>query len=149
MADEIDLVTLSLEEWQSMLEAAAELDLVRGGYFRARPSSILFFCDADNAPMGWEGAYGEGTPEAPRALVGEAEVHASAGKDVEVRLVVSNWGAMKSVKQAYDRGAYRGRWTEFLVDQESAFRGRNEDREWLRRRFERLRAHGRGGLVEE
>ena len=131
-----------------MLETAAELDLVRGGYFRARPNSILFFCDPDNAPVGWGGAFGEGTPEAPRALVGEAEVNASAEDDVEVRLVVSNWGAMKTVKQAYDRGAYRGRWIEFLVDQETAFRGRNEDREWLRRRFERLRAHGRGGLVD-
>lgn len=131
-----------------MRHAAAELDLVRGGYFRARPQSILFYCDPENAPEGWSGPFGEGSPEAPRALIGEAEAE---GLDAEnqrvVRLVVSNWRAMRGVKDAYDRGEYQGRWTQFLLDQESAFRGRPEEREWLRGRFERLRIHAAGQIL--
>lgn len=131
-----------------MRQAAAELDLVHGGYFRVRPRSVLFYCDPENAPAGWEAPFAEGTPEAPRALVGEAEVRESAGSTLEVCLVVSNWGAMKAVKRAYDRGEYRGRWSEFVMDQETAFRGREADREWLRERFARLRAHASGNVLE-
>lgn len=147
MQAEIDLVTLSQEEWMEMRRSAAELDLIHGGYFRARPRSILFYCDPENAPESWRGPFTEGTPEAPRALVGEAEVLDGFPDTVEVRLVVSNWAAMKAVKDAYDRGEYRGRWSDFVMDQETAFRGREADREWLRVRFARLRGHALGNAL--
>lgn len=148
MQGEVDLVTLPLDEWSEMRSAAAELDLVRGGYFRARPGGIQFFCDPENAPEGWTGKFAEGTPEAPRALVGEAEAVGLQGEDeIVVRLLVSNWNAMRTVKDAYDRGEYRGRWTQFQVDQESAFRGNPQERAWLRARFQRLRQHSTGHVL--
>lgn len=148
MQAEVDLVTLPLDEWAEMRRAAAELDLVRGGYFRARPQGVLFYCDPANAPEGWTGGFAEGTPEAPRALVGEAEAVGLEGDDhIVLRLLVSNWQAMRSVKEAYDRGEYRGRWAQFHLDQESAFRGNPEEREWLRTRFERLRQYAAGLLL--
>ena len=146
----MDLLTVSAEEWAAMLAAASELDLVHGGYFRAREAGILFYAAPDNAPEGWGGAFAEGSPEVPRALVGEAEV---AGRDEEngvtVRLRVSNWAAVRAVKQAYDRGEFRGRFQEYVLAQEAALRGRPEDRAWLRRQVLRLRDHATGRLVDE
>jgi hypothetical protein len=148
MSEEIDLLELPREEWHEMLRAAAELDLVHGGYFRIRTTGVLFYCDPDDAPPGWSGPYNDGSPGMPRALVGEAEVHGQSGTNaVVVRLLVSNWSAMRVVKDAYERGDFRGRYTEFLVAQESAFRGRPEDREWLRIQFQKLRVHAAGSLI--
>lgn len=153
-ASEIDLVTLSPEEWQEALAAAAELDLIYGGHFRARDAGILFFGSPNNAPEGWTGPFEEGSPEMPRALVGEAEVAGrDEGNEVTVRLRVSNWGAVRDVKQAYDQGEFGrplgDRFQEYVMAQEAALRGRPEDRRWLRRQFTRLRSHAAGKLVEE
>jgi hypothetical protein len=148
VSEEIDLISIPREEWQEALQSASELDLVHGGYFRVRPSGLLFYCGPDNAPPGWDGPYNDGSPELPRALVGEAEVHGAGGANqVVVRLLVSNWPAMRTVKDAYERGEFRGRYSEFLVAQERAFRGRPEDREWLRAQFSKLRAHAAGALI--
>jgi len=68
---EIDLLTVSEEDWAAMLAAASELDLVHGGYFRARQAGILFYASPENAPEDWGAAFAEGSPEVPRALVGE------------------------------------------------------------------------------
>jgi hypothetical protein len=81
--------------------------------------------------------------------VGEAEVLGVDEADrVMVRLLVSNWGAMRSVKKAFDRGEYRGRFQQYVMDQEGALRGRREDRVWLCEQFHRLLAHAGGKLVE-
>lgn len=133
-----------------MLASAAVLDLVHGGYFRARPTAILFFCSPENAPLGWLGEFPDGSPELPRALVGEVEVAGEVSENlICVRLVVSNWAAVRAVKQAFDRGDYQGRFQDFVLDQEAALRGRAEDRQWLRAQFERLRAHSRGALIAD
>jgi hypothetical protein len=145
---EIDQLVLPSEEWREMLASAAVLDLVHGGYYRARPTAILFFSSPENAPEGWPGEFPDGSPELPRALVGEVEVVGEAAENlVRVRLRVSNWAAVRAVKQAFDRGEYRGRFQDFVLDQESALRGRAEDRQWLRVQFDRLRAHSRGALI--
>lgn len=150
MEPEIDLIRLPAGEWQEMLSAAAELDLIRGGYYRARAAGILFYCSPDNAPERWNGGFPEGSPDLPRAYVGEAEVREWEGPDqLVVRLLVSNWGAVRDVKQAYDQGEYRGRFQEFVRDQEAALRGRQEDRAWLRLRFKRLQEHARGSLIAD
>lgn len=131
-----------------MLAAAAVLDLVHGGYFRAQATGIRFFASPENAPEGWSGEFPDGSPELPRALVGEAEVVGEASEnEVIVRLRVSNWAAVRAVKQAFDRGDYRGRFQDFVLDQEAALRGRPEDRTWLREQFDRLRAHARGAII--
>lgn len=133
-----------------MLASAAVLDLVHGGYYRARPTAILFFCSPENAPEGWDGEFSDGSPGLPRAQVGQVEVVGEVTEDlISVRLVVSNWAAVRAVKQAFDRGEYRGRFQEFILDQEAALRGRTEDRQWLRQQFERLRAHSRGALIAD
>lgn len=132
-----------------MLASAAVLDLVHGGYYRAQPRSIRFYAGPDNAPDGWAGGWTDGSPGLARALVGEAEVLEEASEsDLCVRLRVSNWGAVRDVKQAFDRGEYRGRFDAFVMAQEAALRGRAEDREWLRREFARLRSHTRGALIQ-
>ncbi len=145
---EIDLVTLSSGEWRVLLQAAAELDLVHGGYYRSRPGAVLFFAGPDNSPVGWSRDYPDGSPHLPRAAVGQADLYGFEGTEtVTVRLSVSNWGAMRAVKQAYDRGEYRGRFEQFLRDQEAALRGRPEDRRWVREQFHRLRAYAHGTLI--
>jgi hypothetical protein len=132
-----------------MLASAAVLDLVHGGYFRARPTGIQVYCSPENAPPAWPGAFPDGSPELPRALVGQAEVAGEASENlVIVRLVVSNWGAVRAVKQAFERGEYRGRFQDFVLDQEAALRGRPEDRQWLRAQVERLRTHSSGRLID-
>ena len=150
MSPEIDLVTLSGEEWDRIREAARELDLIRGGYFRVRPDAILFYCGPDNAPAGWSGPFPDGSPELPRAALGEAEVlDREGGTTYTIRLIVSDWAAARRVKDASDRGDYRDRYGQFVRDQESALRGRDEDRQWLRSQFELLRRHARGHLIDE
>jgi hypothetical protein len=147
MDGEIDLVRLPAEEWGEMLAAAAVLDLVHGGYFRARPTGVLFYCSPENQPEGWAQGFPDGSPEMPRALAGEAEVEETEAGEVTVRLTVSNWAAVRAVKQAYDRGEFRDRFQEYVMAQEAALRGRSEDRAWLREQFRRLRVHAAGTLV--
>ncbi len=156
---EIDLVRMPAEEWRTLLRTAAELDLVHGGYYRPRPGEIWCYAGPDNAPPEWKGAFTDGSPDLPRALCGTlTAVNAPALVDLEtageervrevvVRLQVSNWAAAQAVKKAYDGGEYRGRFQEFILAQESALRGRREDRDWLRTQFRRLRSHAQGSLV--
>jgi len=148
MSDEIDLITLPSEEWREMLASAAVLDLVHGGYYRAQPRSIRFYASPDNAPDDWAGGWPDGSPGLARALVGDAElVEEASESDVLIRLRVSNWAAVRSVKLAFDRGEYSGRFQEFVLAQETALRGRPQDRAWLRSEFRRLRSHTRGTLI--
>lgn len=149
MDPEIDLYRLPTETWKGMREAAVELDLVHGGYFRSRPNAVLFYCDPDTAPDGWTFGFADGSPEMPRALVGTAETSERPDKgEVAVRLTISNWAAVRSVKEAYDRGEFRGRFQEYVLAQEGALRGRPEDRAWLRGQFLKLQAHAAGLLVD-
>ena len=146
---EVDLVQLPDAEWRRMLSAAAELDLIRGGNYRARPQGILFYCTPENAPVSWEAGFADGSPDLPRGYVGQAEVEGPVGEnELVVRLSVSNWTAMRAVKQAWERGEYRGRFEQYVADQETALRGRREDRRWLREQFRRLRAYAGGGLLD-
>lgn len=149
MSEGVDLIHLSPDEWQAVKAAAAELDLVHGGYFRTRPNGVLFFCGPENAPPGWSQGFPEGSPDLPRAAVGAAEV-VEVGPDDEltIRLRVSNWGAMRDVKHAYDQGAYRGRHEEFIRAQEAALRGRPEERAWLHGQFQRLKSHASGTVLD-
>lgn len=131
-----------------MRAAASGLDLIHGGYFRARPASILFYAGPDNAPAGWPYGFPDGAPEAARARVGEAEVVGPEGpNELTVRLTVSNWAALRAVNAA-DPGDHPGSYRERVMAQEAAFRGRTEDRAWLREQFRKLRAHAAGKLVE-
>lgn len=148
MEPEIDLETLPAEEWREILASAAELDLVHGGYFRVRPGSLQFFAGPENAPHDWPEPFPDEEPA--RVLVGEAEVQVSDREnEVTVRLAVSNWAAVRGVKQRFQRGEYRDRFAEYVRDQESALRGRPADRQWLREQFRRLRRFACGSLVEE
>jgi hypothetical protein len=148
VTSEIDLVTLPSEEWRDMLAAAAVLDLVHGGYYRARPLAVLFYCGPDNAPEVWDSEFPDGSPEVPRSLVGQAEVAGPAGEnEVTVQLTVTNWRAARAVKQAYERGEFRDRFQEYILAQEAALRGRPEHRAWLHRQFQRLRTHANGAVV--
>ena len=150
MTREIDIVALPAGEWRDILASAAELDLIHGGYFRARGAEIVFYCSPENAPDGWPASYPDGSPELPRAAVGTAElVEAGRGDIVNVRLLVSNWAAVRAVKQAHDRGEFTGRFQEYVLAQEAALRGRPEDRAWLTEQWERLRSHAAGTLVDE
>jgi hypothetical protein len=147
--DKLEFVVLPSEEWREMLAAAAVLDLVHGGYFRAQPCSIRFYCGPENAPEGWSARFPDGSPDLPRALVGEAEgMPAEEENQILVRLIVSNWHAMRRVKAAYDRGEFRDGFQEYVLAQESALRGRPEERFWLRAQFDRLRAHATGAVLE-
>jgi len=150
MHPEIDLITLQGEEWRELLASAAVLDVVHGGYFRARRDAILFFCGPENAPEGWGGGFPEGSPGIPRATVGAAEVvhYEEANDKFTVRLSVSNWAAARDVIRAQERGEYGERHEEFVLAQEAALRGGDPERGWLRRQFERLRRHSDGGLLK-
>lgn len=144
-----DRLELTDGEWSEIKQAAVELDLVHGGYFRVRTRSILFFCSPENAPEGWSSEFPDGSPDLPRAVVGQVEVAGPSGEDhLVVQFRVSNWTAMRDVKAAFQRGEYRGRFQEYVQAQEDALRGRREDREWLRRQFNRLRTHANGSLLD-
>ncbi len=143
-----DSITMSSEDWSAVQAAAAELDLIHGGYYRVRTNAIAFYCSPENHPEGWSEPYNDGTPEAPRQCVGEAEATDEGAAAVRVRFVVTNWAGLLTIKLAYDRGAYRDRFTEYVRDQENAIRGRREDRAWIRAQFDRLRTHVSGALVE-
>jgi hypothetical protein len=146
---EIDLVTLSADEWDALRAAAAELDLVRGGYYRARPGAILCYAGPENAPEGWASGFPDGSPELPRAHVGAAELVDAGDLDrVLLRLTVANWAAARSVQGVGEAAETAIGYRAFVLAQEAALRGRPEERAWLRRQFERLRRHAAGGLVD-
>ncbi len=140
---------ISADHWDEVRAAAAELDLVHGGYYRATDNGIRFFCGPQNCPLGWDLPFTDGSPELPREFVGDITVMGLTGSEgVRLRLTVANWAAVQAVKRAYDRGEYRGRFQEFVQDQEQALRGRLEDRHWLRVQFERLLRYATGALVD-
>lgn len=142
--------TLPADEWRELRETARELDLIHAGYFRLRPGSIAVFCGPDNHPDGWDLPFTDGSPDLPRQYVGEFEAQpGDVDGDVTLRLVVANWAAVRAVKSAYDQGLYRGRFGDFVRDQEEALRGRSEDRAWLWQQFELLRRHTQGALLAE
>lgn len=144
-ADELVLLP---DEWRAIRDAAAELDLIYGGYFRLRPAAIGFYCSPDNHPDGWDVPYTDGSEELPRELVGEAEVATWVeGEPVRLRLAVRNWSGVRAIQKDYDRGRYQGRFPEYVRDQERALRGREEDRDWLRSQFDRLQRHAVGALL--
>lgn len=140
---------ITLAEWRSLRAAAAELDLLHGGAFRARGSRIQFFCSPENAPEEWDLGFPDGSPDVPRACVGEAQAEALGGGQVRVRLCAANWHALRRVKQAYDQGSYTGRFQEYVRAQQTALRGRPEDMVWLERQFARLRDHASGRLLSD
>ena len=148
MDSDPDILTLHYEEWRELLAAASVLDLIHGGYFRARIREIEFYCGPENAPPGWRSGFGEGTPESARAAVGVAELVRPIGTEgVEIRLRVANWSALREIHSARSRGEYRDRPEQLSRDEEEALRGRPEEWEWLRRRFRTLREHAAGSLL--
>lgn len=148
---EIDIFTVPGQEWREMLATASVLDLVHGGYYRARRDAVLFFCGPENAPASWQHGFPEGSPETPRAAVGSAEVvhYEEENDQFTLRLTVSNWGAAREVSHAWERGEYRDRYQEFVLDQEAALRGGDAERAWLREQFARLRRHAGGDLIRD
>ncbi|MBI3909568.1 MAG: hypothetical protein HY320_01380 [Armatimonadetes bacterium] len=143
-----DTWMLPAAEWQALRQAARELDLVYAGYYRLRPTSIAVYCGPHSHPEGWDLPFTDGSPDLPRQYVGEFEAEPGPGDEqVTVRLLVANWAAVQAVKAAYDQGRYRGRFQEFVRDQEIALRGRPEDRVWLREQLRRLRQHVQGALL--
>ena len=104
---------------------------------------------AENQPEAWDLPFADGSPETPRQFVGEVEVVTWSESDqVRLRIAVANWAGVQAIKRDYDRGRYQGRFQEYIRDQEAAFRGRTEDRDWLRSQFERLLRHALGSLVD-
>jgi hypothetical protein len=144
-----DTLAVSAAEWRAVRAAAAELDLVHGGYFRLRTAAVAFYCSPENHPAGWDLPFTDGCPETPRQFVGEVEVVTWSESDqVRLRIAVANWAGVQAIKRDYDRGRYQGRFQEYIRDQEEAFRGRSEDREWLRAQFHRLHRHALGALLD-
>jgi len=140
---ETDRVYLAAGEWEELLAAAVELDLVRGGYYRAREGVILCYCGPDDPPEGWTHGFAGGSPDLPRALVGQAEVEPGAAPNrTAVRLEVANWAAARAVPRAEGSG-----FPQYVLAQEQALRGTEAERRWLRRAFDRLRHHARGSLL--
>src|SRR5205823_5379826 len=129
--------------------AAAELDLIHGGYYRLRPGAIAFYCSPENHPLGWDLPYRDGTPEAPRQLVGEVDAEEDEGGQVSLAVRVANWIAAQAVQRDYDAGRYRDRYPDYVRDQERALHGRPEDAHWIEAQLDRLRRHAAGELIEE
>jgi hypothetical protein len=84
----------------------------------------------------------------PREYVGQAEVVTRDDEGrVRLRVSVANWAGAQAVQRAYDRGQYRGRFPDYVRDQERALQGRPEDHRWLLEQLARLRRHAAGALV--
>src|SRR4051812_20196525 len=123
--DPTDTLIVSALEWRAIRGAAAELDLIHGGYFRLRPAAVAFYCSPENHPAGWDLPYTDGSPEMPREFVGEVEVVTWCESDqVRPRIAVANWAGVQAIKREYDRGRYQNRFHQYIRDQEAAFRGR-------------------------
>jgi hypothetical protein len=105
-------------EWHALRRAARDLDVARGGYWRAyRDGRIAFFCGLDNFPAGLRPSLRKGPWPAPRYLVGMAVASPLSGGWVLVRL---------------------DPWDEPATE---------STRVWLARQFERLRDHAEGGFL--
>lgn len=149
MANDANTLVLEYAEWQELVAAAATLDLVHGGYFRARLREIEFYCGPDNAPIGWRSGFTQGTPENARAVVGIAELVQPVVEDaVQVRLRITNWSALGEIAAAKARGEYEDRTEQFVEDENAALRGRPVEWEWLRRQFRKLREQASGSFLE-
>jgi hypothetical protein len=148
MDSEPETLTLEYDEWRDLLAAASVLDLIHGGYFRARPREIEFYCGPENAPSGWRPGSAEDEGPETRVTVGVAELVGPIGADgVEIRLRVTNWSALRELRAALARGAYLNRPEQFTRDEEAALRGRPEEWDWLRLQFRKLRDHAAGSIL--
>src|SRR5215212_10300150 len=111
-------LVLDRREWCGLRRAARDLDVAKGGYWRAyRDGRIAFFCGPEHPAPGVPTPLRKGPWPEPRYLVGMAVAVPLAGGWVQVRL--DPW------------------------DQPSV----SESRVWLARQFERLRDHSEGGLL--
>jgi hypothetical protein len=106
-------------EWCALRRAARDLDVAKGGYWRAyRDGRIAFFCGPKNAPPGVPAPLRRGPWPEPRYLVGMAVPQRTP--DGWVRLRLEPW-----------QDAHTG-----------------TTQVWLARQFERLRDHAEGGLLQ-
>ena len=106
------------EEWRKLLRAARDLDVAKGGYWRAYPDGrIAFFCGHENSPPGVRVPNRKGPWPEPRSPMGMAVAAPLPGGWVLVRLEP---------------------WDDPAPD---------TTRVWLARQFERLRDHAQGGLL--
>lgn len=135
MTAEIELLELDDAVWSSLLDAAAELDLVHGGLYRSRPGEILFYASPGCAPAGWSGDFRSGTDGQPCELLGRAEVwERISDRKLLIRLQGSDWQAAR-------------RAGDDPLRQEAALRGDAELKRWLRKQWDRLREHAEGRLI--
>ncbi len=105
-------------DWCALRRAARELDVAKGGYWRAyRDGRIAFFCGPDRPAPGVAVSTRQGPWLEPRSLVGMAVATPRTGGWVQVCL--DPWDEPQA---------------------EAA-------RVWLARQFERLRDHAEGGLL--
>ena len=105
-------------QWCALRRAARELDVAKGGYWRAyRDGRIAFFCGPESPAPGVPAPVRPGPWLQPRALVGMAVPVDQPGRWVLVRLEP---------------------WDEPCAD---------ATRVWMARQFERLRDHAEGGLL--
>jgi hypothetical protein len=106
------------EEWCALRRAARDLDVAKGGFWRAyRDGRIAFFCGPDHPAPGAPDFLRRGPWKEPRHLVGMAVATPLSGG--WVRLRIEPWDEPCS--------------PELPV--------------WLARQFERLRDHAEGGLL--
>jgi len=105
-------------QWCALRRAARELDVAKGGYWRAyRDGRIAFFAGPECAAPGVPGPTRPGPWPQPRVLVGMAVASAQPGRWVAVCL------------EPWDEPAAEA------------------TRVWMARQFERLRDHAEGGLL--
>lgn len=106
-------------EWCALRRAARDLDVAKGGYWRAyRNGRIAFFCSPEHAPPGVPTPARQGPWPEPRYLVGMAVPAPLPGGWVLLNLEL---------------------WDEPAED---------AARVWLARQFERLRDYAAGGLLD-
>jgi hypothetical protein len=111
-------LVLDREEWCALRRAARDLDVAKGGYWRAyRDGRIAFFCGPDRPAPGAPAVLRRGPWQEPRHLVGMAVGTPLSGGWVRVRI------------EPWDE--------QFASDLPV----------WLARQFERLRDHAEGGLL--
>jgi hypothetical protein len=106
------------QEWRALRRAARDLDVAKGGYWRAyRDGRIAFFCGPERPAPGVPTPTRKGPWAEPRYLVGMAVPIPLPGGWVQVQ--IEPW------------------------DEASP----GPLRVWLARQFERLRDHSEGGLL--
>ena len=105
-------------QWGALRRAARDLDVAKGGYWRAyRDGRIAFFCGPECPAPGVPAPVRPGPWPEPRSLVGMAVASPRSGRWVLVRLEP---------------------WDEPCADAAHV---------WMARQFERLRDHAEGGLL--